>query len=153
MALDQQQQQFATSVPATPILDRAMEGLGKGIDYFMNEVVIGKIGGMLDAATAEVRSMGKAAVVDMAGSRLGGDPSSLPPLTPSKGAESSERGQEQQIEKSRVPELQIAMEKSSPSNLAQGLKCENCNMQESGLLASPYTPSTGVNRSQGIGIG
>jgi hypothetical protein len=151
MSLDPQQQQFANSVPATPLIDDAMKKLGQGIDAFMNGL-IEKVGGALDTATAAVKDLGKAPLVSM-GKSLEGDIALMPPSTPLKNNEPSEKGQSQQIELSRVPELQIAMEKSGPSNLAQGLKCEHCNMQDSGLLASPYTPSLGTNRNQSIGIG
>lgn len=151
MSLDPQQQQFANSVPATPLLDQAMKNLGQGIDAFMNGL-IEKVGGALDTATAAVKDLGKAPLLSM-GKSFEGDPALMPASIPSKGTAPSERGQSQQIELSRVPELQIAMEKSGPSNLAQSLKCEHCDNAMYGQLSpTPVSYAMAQTKSQGMSV-
>lgn len=144
--------EFLARPPETPLLDDTWKAVVKSIDDMINGAIYAvgdKFGGVLNALK-EV----KGPIVSLGGGNsLAADPSSTQSLSPPNSPSIQQQGDSPKQAQSIGKELQVAMEKFEPSNLAQGLKCENCNMQESGLLASPYTPSTGVNRSQGIGIG
>lgn len=152
MSLDPQQQQFAASVPSAPLLDDAMKKLGQGIDVFMNEVVIGGLDKMITAGVSRIKELGAAPLFAM-GRPLEGDPALLPSTTPSRAIEASEKGQSKQIELSPTPELKIAIEKSGPSNLAQGLKCEHCDNAMYGQLSpTPVSYAMAQTKNQGMSV-
>ncbi len=151
MALDNQQMQFANTVPATPLIDKAMEGLGKGIDYFMNDVVIGGAGRMLDAATSELRNMEKSSVASLAPNKLSEAKGHTPDLSPSNSPDISQKGPSQEVAKSMVPERVKEQAQAVGSN--GGMKVEHVAADDIGTLAPAYTPSMGASMNQSRGIG
>ncbi len=151
MALTDQQMQFATNVPATPLIDKAMEGFAKGIDHFMNEVVIGGAGRMLDAATTELRSMEKSPIANLSENKLTQGKGHTPDITPSSSPDISQKGNSTEVAKSMVPEKVIAQAQSIGN--AGGMKVEHVAEANIGTLAPAYTPSMGAGKSQGMAIG
>lgn len=143
--------EFLARPPETPMLDETWKAVVKNIDDIINGAIYA-VGDKFGNALSALKEV-KTPLVSLGSGSLAGDISSAPSLTPSITPRSSEKGESPQREHGLGKELQIAMEKSGPSSHSMGLKCEHCDRGDSGLLASPYTPSLGANRSQGMALG
>ncbi len=149
MSLDPQQIQFATNPPATPLLDKAAAAFGQGLDAMINGM-IEKVGGALDAATSEVRGMGKSAIVDVGGKGLSGDIASAPALSPGKGENLQGKGQSLQLEKSMVPER--VQEQVRAAGSSNSMKVTEVAAADIGTFAPAATPTMDAGKSQSISI-
>ncbi len=150
MSLDPQQIQFATNPPATPLLDKVGGAALKSFDDMINGI-IERAGGALDAATAEVRGMGKSAIVDVGGKGLSGDPSSAPPLSSGKSENLQAKGQSLQLEKSMVPE-RVQEQVRAAGSSANSMKVTEVAAADIGTFAPAATPTMGAGKSQSMSI-
>lgn len=142
-------QEFLTKIPELPLVQKTMEVCGQGLDYLINDRIIGGLGRCMDTFTSELRNMEKAPLVNVGGNSLGGDMGNGPSISPSNTPSLQAKGESPKIEKSVMPEKVISQAQSIGSS--SGMKFEHVAEANLCSFASPSTPACGVNMGMGRG--
>lgn len=134
--------------PQTTALDKLTQGLGQGIDAFMNGLVE-RCGSFMDQCTASVKEIGKSSVFNAAANALS-DGAGRGGLSDSL-AQSPTKGESHKVEKSHSPELEQKVAIGAPSNSKPIY--QEVSMADCGNLCAPHTPyQMAATKSQGISI-
>lgn len=139
-----------------PIFTKVAQACGAGIDHFMNNIVIGKLGNMLDACTDKLRNMETstpvidvAAISDKISSMGKGDsgPDVTPQLSPSRGGDEIVKARAPEISMPSTPELgKVAAQ--ARSCIASAHDCEPFAFEQAG---PSHTPTMMHQASLGMG--
>jgi len=142
---------FMTSVPEFPLAQKAVEAVGQGLDWLINEKIIGGCGSFLDNCTSAIRNIeAKALPVGDGTKSLGSDNM---PMNIGKSSESPSTGRSQEIVRAPdTPQLQLAKSQAVNSvGSSHSMSCENVSNDMCGCL-SPSTASVGQMRANGLSI-
>ncbi len=129
---------FATQQSQTPLFDKMAAAVGKGLDYLINDVLIGTVGGWMDKHVTAANIMDKGSNM-MAG--VSASVSNAMPEMPSlgRGKSSPERSATQAIEPSIQQEVSLSPapvretedlgtpEQSTYASLVENVNLAHCN--------------------------